>query len=401
MPGGSSPIPASVIVVSRGRPRELQACLAALSRQTHPLFELILVADSPSLGLRPDLAIKRVRFDEPNISVARNAGIAQAAGDIVLFIDDDALAAPRWIERLTQPFEDARVIAATGFTRGPDGLSWQVRAERINASGQGRAIPVTSPTLLGPENGTAISTVGTNCAFRRSALTAIGGFDPSFAYFLDESDVNLRLAARFPEGLTAVIPEAEVIHGLAPGVARAAAGVPSDLQAIGRSAAIFATRHGGDVSWLRHAQRVRLLRHMVAGRLDPLAVGSVLRTLDMGLAEGVGVNAAPSKWAAESPPDFLHFQAAPAAPLFLSGWYWQRRVLRKQAAAAVAKGAAPLILLLTPSFIPHRKMLHSGGWWEQSGGAWGPSQPGDSTVITMRPSARILRERAFFAATQH
>ena len=63
---------------------------------------------------------------------------------------------------------------------------------------------------------------------------------------------------------------------LAPGAARAAGNVPRDLTAIGRSAAIFAARHGGTLDWTRHSQRRRLLRHMVAGRLDPFAVAPLL-----------------------------------------------------------------------------------------------------------------------------
>lgn len=140
---------ASVIVVSRHRPRLLAQCLRALEGQDHP-FELILVADPAALALRPDLPIKRVAFDQANISAARNAGLARAAGDVVLFIDDDALARPGWVAALLAAFADPRVLAATGFTRGPDGLNWQVRAERIDASGRGRPLPPRA-ALLAPE----------------------------------------------------------------------------------------------------------------------------------------------------------------------------------------------------------------------------------------------------------
>jgi len=48
-------------------------------------------------------------------------------------------------------------------------------------------------------------------AVRRSVLADLGGFDPRFRFYLDETDLNLRLAAR---GLyTALVPLAQVHHG--------------------------------------------------------------------------------------------------------------------------------------------------------------------------------------------
>ncbi|MFT4014287.1 MAG: glycosyltransferase [Paracoccus sp. (in: a-proteobacteria)] len=390
--GGLRP---SVVVVSRRRPECLARCLAALARQSRGL-ELVLVADPEAVGLRPDLPIKRVSFDQANISAARNAGLAQAAGDVVLFVDDDAIAGTEWVARMTAAFTDPRVIAATGFTRGPDGLNWQSRAERISASGRG--YPITpEQAALEPEGGDPVSTIGTNCAFRRSALLAIGGFDPAFSYHLDESDVNRRMARVFPQGLTAILPRAQVIHGLAAGTSRAGTGVPHDLRAIGRSTAIFAARHGGDASWIVEAQRRRLLRLMVAGRLDPLAVGRILRSLREGLAEGAGHHALPAPCAGV-PPAYLELPPAPVAPLFLAGWHWRARPLRAAAARAVAQGGHVTLLLLTPTALPHRLKMAPGGWWEQRGGIWGPSQPGDSAFKLGAKRARIMREESFFAA---
>ena len=49
-------------------------------------------------------------------------------------------------------------------------------------------------------------------------------------------------------------------------------------------------------------------------------------------------------------------------------------------------------LLLTPGVQPHRMLLTRGGWWEQRGGLWGASQPGDSSMVLMGWAARIRRE---------
>lgn len=391
--GGAAPR-SSVVVVSRHRPQHLALCLAALARQTHPDHEIVLVADPDAVGIRPDLPLKRRAFDIANISQARNEGIALAAAPVVAFIDDDAIAFPGWLAALSAPFADPRVLAGTGFTRGPDGLHWQARAERMTPSGRARPFDLRETTLLAPENGDPVSTIGTNCAFRRDALLAIGGFDPAFPYHLDESDVNMRMAAHFPQGLTAVVPQAQVVHGIAPGTGRAAFGVPQDLTQIGRSAAIFAARHGGDAGWMRAAQRRRLLRHMVAGRLDPFAVAPLLTTLQTGLTQGQGLcPPPPPRWGHAAPPDFQPMPPGAGRHVFLAGWHWRAERLRETAARLISQGDMATILLMTPSVQPHRLVMTDGGWWEQRGGLWGPSRPGDSPVFLMGWTRRCARER--------
>ncbi|WP_372887787.1 glycosyltransferase family 2 protein, partial [Shimia sp.] len=122
--------PVSVVIVSRGRPQALARCLTGLSQQTHPSFETIVVADPSGCAAVNDGAfsglVKLVAFDEANISAARNLGIARAAGELVAFIDDDAVPEPTWLAHLVAPFDsDPEVMAAGGFVRGRNGISFQ------------------------------------------------------------------------------------------------------------------------------------------------------------------------------------------------------------------------------------------------------------------------------------
>ncbi|MDO5529684.1 MAG: glycosyltransferase [Paracoccus sp. (in: a-proteobacteria)] len=386
----------SIVVVSRGRPGWLAQCLAALALQDHPSFEIVLVSDPEGLAVRPDLPLKRAAFDEPNISQARNRGIAEASGEIIAFIDDDAVAEPVWARRLCAPFEDPKVIAATGWTHGPDGLSFQAQSQRLQADGRAAELPPHPETQhLPPEGGLPVSTIGTNCAFRSEALREVGGFDPAFAYHLDESDLNMRMAAAWPEALTAIVPGARVMHGLAANDSRAAAQTPVDLTMLGRSASIFLARYNGGQGGaaLMAAQRARLLRHMVAGRLDPLRVAPLLSSLADGLRGDDNPAQAPAPRRFAPPPDFLPMPSPRRDFVFLTGWHWQAKTLRRKAAHAARSGKIVSILLLTPTFLPHRMQFTKGGWFEQKGGLWGASLASDGPVVLMRRHARIARER--------
>ncbi|SDD97680.1 Glycosyltransferase, GT2 family [Paracoccus isoporae] len=387
----------SVVIVSRGRAAHLRRCLLALRLQHHPDFEIVLVADAAGLPECPELDIKRIAFDEPNISAARNLGIGAAAGGVIAFIDDDSIAEPCWLFRLTAPFCDPQVIAATGWTRNRDGFSWQARSHLIGPDGLTRTFPSAPGISLHPPcDGAAVSTLGTNCAFRADAVRAIGGFDPAFAYHLDESDVNLRLAAAFPHGLTAIVPDAQVIHEQAASAHRSAALAARDLTAKGRSTAIFARRHGADIPTERLVSRHRrqLLRQMLDGRLDPFKVAPILKTLRRGIAEGRDAEATdPPSPRQDAPPDFRALAPAADDPLTLTGWHWQATALRRRAARDTAAGRIVTLILLSPSFLPHRVTLTEGGWFEQMGGLWGASEPDDPPVRAWTMTRRSRRER--------
>ncbi|MDA0962996.1 MAG: glycosyltransferase family A protein, partial [Proteobacteria bacterium] len=153
-----SAVALSIVVVSRGRPDGLMRCLTAIAQQRHAPFEVIVVADPAGVArVRqwPQAGhVKIVPFDEANISAARNAGIAQAAGEAVAFIDDDAVPEPTWAGRMAAAFADQGVAAAGGFVLGRNGISWQWRAQSVD--GAGRTAPLEiggDPLVLTPAGG--------------------------------------------------------------------------------------------------------------------------------------------------------------------------------------------------------------------------------------------------------
>lgn len=388
-----------MIVASHGRPADLGLCLLSLAQQDHDRLEVVVVAcpaGSSAVGSGPFAgSVKLVSFAERNLSAARNAGVALAAGEVVAFIDDDAVAEPTWAARLAAPFMDPAVIQAGGFVRGRNGISLQWGAMEIDGSATDHPLEVRTDraSLLHGTAGRAVKTQGTNMAFRRAALVEAGGFDPALRFYLDDADLNLRLAAG--GGLTAVVPDAQVLHRSAPGPYRRADRVPRSLHEIGASTAVFLRRHApGDtaaVEALRHGQRRRLLRHMVAGRIGPEAVAALLATLEDGLTEGAGRRVSPPQFA--SPPPFLRFPSAGPVPgAVILSRPWSRAKAEARARRAREGGAVVTILHLRPGPRRHRLWLRPDGIWEQSGGVWGASDRSDRWLRLWTPSTRLRRE---------
>lgn len=115
----------SVIVPTYKRPDDLQRCLDALSRQTCPADEVVVITrfdDRDSLRLlgrwlgAGALGGLRVKFvGEPGVVAAYNRGLAAAENDIVLITDDDAAPHPDWIAKIRDYYlQDPKVGGVGG-----------------------------------------------------------------------------------------------------------------------------------------------------------------------------------------------------------------------------------------------------------------------------------------------
>ncbi|MFD1913565.1 glycosyltransferase family 2 protein [Halodurantibacterium flavum] len=393
----------SVIVVSRGRPDHLRLCLISLLQQDHSGFEVLVVADAAGLDVAAQVLPKEGRLllpcDIANISLARNIGIGAAAGRIIAYIDDDAVAEPSWLSRLVRPFADPDVAAAGGFVRGRNGISYQWQAQTVDATGAGAALSVPQGiSVHRGAPGRAIKTEGTNCAFRRGDLLAMGGFDPAFAFYLDETDVNMRLAAL--GRMTAIVTDAEVIHGSAPGDRRGPGRVPRSLFDVGASSVIFLRKHAGArdharaIERLRKEQRRRLLRLMVAGWLEPRDVRRLMHTLEAGMTAAAGRALEPTPPLAPAARDFAALGGTGPRPHhFVAGLARHRHRLEDRARTLRAGGALVTLLVLSLSPRLHRMRLRRDGIWEQSGGLISPSDRNQPPIRLWRVADRIRAER--------
>jgi len=385
----------SVVVVSWGRPRALARCLTALGQMRSTRVEVIVVADPDGLAVARGvpLADRLVLLPQKgeNISAARNAGLAAAAGEVVGFIDDDAVPEPVWAEALLGAIDTGFADAVTGPVLGRNGISLQWGRMAVDAVGRDRWLAEGEV----PGAGETPKLHGTNMAIRRSVLTRTGGFDTGFRFYLDETDLARRLSA---EGVAiAYLPDMVVHHGFAASARRNEDRVPLDLFDIGASSALFLRKHAPDaldpeLAALEAAQRARLMRLARRRKLGPAQMRQLMESLAAGIAEGRNRVSEVPPLAAPTRRFRVLRDLPPPAPLRLDGWLHAAAGPRARAAEAVADGQPAVVLLLEVSPRKHRVSFTEGGWWEQVGGLWGPADRSEPRLRISWPAERRLRE---------
>ncbi len=392
----TAPLRLSVVVASHDRPRALRRCLIGLHQLAYPQVELVVVADAAGRAAIADLpfAGRVIVLDqaEPNLSRARNAGAAASGGDVIAFIDDDAVPEPTWAGALAEAFADPDMAAATGPVLGRNGISLQWGRMAVDACG--RDLRLDGGELPA---GAALKLHGTNMAIRRAALQAAGGFDAAFGFYLDDTDLALRLSQG--GGRTAYLPGAVVHHSFAASPRRRADRAPLSLFDIGASSAVFLRKHApGDLEdmleRLRRDQADRLQALRRRGRLTGGGVASLLAGLDDGIAAG---RERPFGARAEIAPP-VPFRpvrdAPPPAMAMRAGWTWQAGRLRRD-----RPGADPFSLFLfEPTPRKHKVVFTEDGVWEQRGGLYGPSRRDQPRLQPWWFGSRLAAEVARVAA---
>jgi GT2 family glycosyltransferase len=392
--------PISVVVASHGRPAHLRRCLTALGYQSHPRFEIVVVADSAGAaaleGHRSLSTTKLKRFDEAHLSKARNLGLSASAGQIVAFLDDDAVPEPTWLAHLARAFDRQGAPAAVGAVRGRNGISYQSHTPMVDRHGFTRdPVPRGAP----PHTGFVPKLVGTNMAVRRDVLRDLGGFDEAFRFYLEDTDLSLRLAAAGHVPL--FVPEAEVQHEFAASARRAACRRPTSLVEIGRSLAIFLRKHGDPAQFasmeevFRAQERCRLMRHMVRGSCEPRDVRRLLDGFDRGFDKGRRADFALYASAGE-PPAFCRSRGLPdnAECHLIAGRPWNARELSQKAAGLAKEGHVVTLMLFSPTTLYHRRRFDPAGYWVETGGTLGRSQRTDPVLRVCRFADRVRLEWA-------
>jgi len=202
----------SVVVCIYNGEKILMETIDSLLKQKYPndKYEIILIDDGSS-----DKSAKICRniLDKQDsmhpiityafqknggLSAARNTGIYLARGQIIAFIDQDAIADTKWLTEIQKPFSDKQVGVVGG------------RIEILNAeSAIARFIHIIRyHQAFGPKH-YENHIIGTNMAYRKAIFEQIGGFSEEFIYRGDETSLLSRLLKHYQ---FAVAPSAIVYH---------------------------------------------------------------------------------------------------------------------------------------------------------------------------------------------
>jgi len=178
----------SVIVCTRGRPKELRRCLAAL-RQLDPSPEEIIVVDNApeercTLEVVEEFR-RAIYWPEPipGLSHARNSGILRSSGDIVAFTDDDVVVHRRWLLGIREALSRDMIFGMTGLVLPAElETEAQVRFEFDFGGFSGGYRPITFDSVFFDSmvsRGAPVWRIGAgaNMAFRREVFKRVGNFD--------------------------------------------------------------------------------------------------------------------------------------------------------------------------------------------------------------------------------
>ena len=177
----------SVVVCTYNGSRLLRDCLEGIRRLEYPDVEAIVVDDGStdaSASIASEYCVRVIRTENRGLSAARNTGWQAASGEIVAYLDDDARPDPHWLHYLAWAFRTTRHVGIGGPNIAPPGDGWIAECV-ANAPGGPMHVLISDVE--------AEHIPGCNMAFRRSALAAVGGFDPRFRTAGDDVDLCWRL----------------------------------------------------------------------------------------------------------------------------------------------------------------------------------------------------------------
>jgi glycosyltransferase involved in cell wall biosynthesis/GT2 family glycosyltransferase len=345
-PSKRSQLPSVSVVICAYTPDRLQVlgeAIESLLAQSRAPLEVILVADhAPELQAEaerrwPQLKVVASR-ERQGLSGARNTGVAEAGGDVVAFLDDDAIADRDWLRRIAGAYADPLVLGAGGTVRPrwvggkpgwfPPEFDWVVGCTHSG---------------MPQELASVRNLVGANMSFRRDALEEVGGFSHDLGRVgtlpvgCEETDLSIRVHQRWPEAEILYDPGAEVEHVVPP--SRGTVRYFLDrCRAEGRSKAVLTRMVGSDDGLSSERSYVR--------RTLPLGVLHGIGDAARGNLAGLGRAAMILVGLAATSADYLRVRTGVARPDDTEGAH----------PSANANGGGPRVLTVTP-----RSPLGQGG----------------------------------------
>ncbi len=196
-----------------------------MGRQTRPALETILVIDrAPELLARSEAELAGVTVvanaHRGGLSGARQTGAELARGEILAFLDDDAIAEDDWLAELEAPYEDPRLLGAGGLiepswvepppTWFPAEFNWVIGCSYAGLPS--RTTPVRN-------------VIGASMSVRAEVMRRTGDWEMELGRAYDgdalgstaeETEFCLRASRLHPDGHWLYVPSARVLHRVPP-----------------------------------------------------------------------------------------------------------------------------------------------------------------------------------------
>ncbi|MEZ0051100.1 glycosyltransferase involved in cell wall biosynthesis [Mycobacterium sp. MAA66] len=153
---------------------DVLAAVASVRGQRIPPYEIVVVVDhNAELYDRLRSALSDVTViqnaQQQGLSGGKNTGIEATSGDLVVFLDDDAVAHPDWLQHLREAYTDEHIVGVGGTTLP----LWETSRPRWFP----REFDwVLGCTFIGREPGKVRNVLGGNASFRREVFSVAGGF---------------------------------------------------------------------------------------------------------------------------------------------------------------------------------------------------------------------------------
>jgi glucosyl-dolichyl phosphate glucuronosyltransferase len=274
---GQSAETVSVIVCAYTERRweDLMAAHASLAAQTRSPDQVVLVVDHNDALLRwaraalPGSTVT-ANVGTPGLSGARNTGVEVASGEVLLFLDDDAVAGPCWVQRMLEPFADPEVLGVGGWAdprwEHPGRPAWFPEPFLWVVGCSYAGLPTSIADVRNP--------LGCAMGFRRSAFDLVGGFSGLVGRMgvrpvgCEETEFAIRVLQAKPGARIVHNPSARVAHHVTPDRARLSYFLRRCYHE-GRSKAVLSASVGATDSLASAARGVR--RTVMTGRLAGVA----------------------------------------------------------------------------------------------------------------------------------
>jgi len=217
-------VSAVVCTYTEARWGDFVRAVASLVAQDAPPDQVVVVVDHNG-GL---LARARAAFtaeveviandQQRGLAGARNAGVHAARGDVIAFLDDDAVADPGWLRTMMTHFADPAVMGVGGAAKAvwptdrrprwlPAEFDWVVGCTH-------RGLPEAVAPVRNP--------VGASMALRHSLFDVVGGFDTAMGRVgriplgCEETELAVRARQRIPGASFVHDPGAVALHHVSP-----------------------------------------------------------------------------------------------------------------------------------------------------------------------------------------